>query len=112
MGSNEADAAVAEPLFIDFTGRPVSMRINGTAARPDHRDHRLWLEPEHLEAVNRIELEYRNSFDATGDGFHRFVDLMGVHRVHRHRRRHERHRVVRDGGGVRTDVRRYDHVAG
>ena len=63
-----------EPLFMDFTGRPLALVINGVDADPDHRGHRLWLPLEQLDSRNRIELEYENRYDATGDGFHRFVD--------------------------------------
>jgi aminopeptidase N len=62
------------PLFLDFTGHPERLVVNGTHVEPDHRDDRLLLPPEHLAARNRIELDYRNRFDTTGHGLHRFVD--------------------------------------
>lgn len=62
------------PLFLDFTGGPRMMTVNGTQLDPDQRGHRLWLAPQHLVTHNRIVIEFENDFDATGDGFHRFVD--------------------------------------
>jgi aminopeptidase N len=64
----------AAPLFLDFTGTLGSLRVNGTDLAPDHRDHRIWIAPEHLRMHNRIVIEYLNSYDATGDGFHAFLD--------------------------------------
>ena len=63
-----------EALFIDFTGRPTSLLVNGSSLLPDHRDHRLHLPAAALEAQNRIIVDYENRYDATGDGFHHFVD--------------------------------------
>jgi aminopeptidase N len=62
------------PLFLDFTGGPRMLTVNGTLLDPDHRAQRLWLPPEHLVTHNRLVLEFENAFDGTGDGFHRFVD--------------------------------------
>ncbi len=62
------------PLFLDFTGGPRMITVNGSQLEPDQRGHRLWLAPEHLVTHNRIVIEFENDFDATGDGFHRFVD--------------------------------------
>ncbi|MFV2062143.1 MAG: M1 family metallopeptidase, partial [Chloroflexota bacterium] len=62
------------PLFLDFTGSVTSMSINGVVVEPDHRVHRLWLAPDLLRTRNSVSIEYRNAFDATGDGFHHFVD--------------------------------------
>jgi aminopeptidase N len=64
----------AGPLFLDFTGTLGSLRVNGTDLAADHRDHRIWIAPEHLRMHNRIVIEYLNSYDATGDGFHAFLD--------------------------------------
>jgi aminopeptidase N len=62
------------PVFLDFRGSPTRLVVNGMPQEPDHRDHRLWLPDELLSAFNRVEVEYDNDFDVTGDGFHRFVD--------------------------------------
>ncbi len=64
----------AAPLFLDFRGTPVRLSVNGKPQEPDHRDHRLWLPDELLATSNRVEVEYENDFDLSGDGFHRFVD--------------------------------------
>ncbi|HCC61967.1 MAG TPA: aminopeptidase N, partial [Pseudomonas sp.] len=63
-----------EPLFMDFTGGPRALQVNGTDLEPDHRDHRLWLPAEHLRMHNRVVIEYENTYDATGDGLHHFID--------------------------------------
>jgi aminopeptidase N len=62
------------PLFIDFNGHPGRLVVNGHEVVPDHRGHRLWLPAEILGTHNRVELEYRNPFDLTGHGLHRFSD--------------------------------------
>ena len=62
------------PLFLDFTGGPRLMTVNGARLEPDQRAHRLWLSPDNLVTHNRIVIEFENAFDATGDGFHRFID--------------------------------------
>jgi aminopeptidase N len=62
------------PLFLDFSGRVTSLQANGEMAEPDHRDHRLWLRKDQLRMHNRFVIEYENTYDATGDGLHRFVD--------------------------------------
>ncbi len=64
----------AAPLFLDFTGTLRSLRVNGIDHEADHRGHRIWLAPEHLRMHNRIVVDYHNSYDATGDGFHAFRD--------------------------------------
>ena len=63
------------PLFLDFSGAPRSAcGLNGEDIEPDHRDHRLWLTREQLRTHNRLVIDYENTYDATGDGLHRFVD--------------------------------------
>ncbi len=64
----------ATPLFLDFTGTLRSLRANGTDLVPDHRGHRIWLEPANLRMHNRLVIEYENAYDVTGDGLHSFVD--------------------------------------
>ena len=61
-------------LFLDFRGRPQRLTLNGSLLHPEQRDHRLWLPAEFLAVSNRVEVEYENDFDLTGDGFHRFID--------------------------------------
>ena len=63
-----------EPLFLEFTGQPLSLSLNGEQLEAEHRGHRLWLPLEGLRSRNHLVLEYRNNFDATGDGFHHFLD--------------------------------------
>ncbi len=62
------------PLFLDFSGSVSRVTVDGTPMAVDHRDHRLWLPGEVLGAEARLEVEYENDFDTSGDGFHRFVD--------------------------------------
>jgi aminopeptidase N len=64
----------AKPLFLDFTGQPARLVVNGVAMEPEQREHRLWLPPRSLAGQNRVELEYENAFDVTGHGLHRFTD--------------------------------------
>lgn len=66
--------SVDGPLFLDFTGRPSRLTVNGTIVDPDPRSHRLWLPAQGLAPANRVVVEYENSFDLTGDGFHHFLD--------------------------------------
>ena len=61
-------------LFLDFRGHPRRLVVNGRAIEPDHRQHRLWLPGSSLASSNRVEVEYENGYDVTGDGLHRFVD--------------------------------------
>jgi aminopeptidase N len=62
------------PLFLDFSGRVIGLRANGEDIEPDHRDQRLWLTREQLRTHNRLVIDYENTYDATGDGLHRFLD--------------------------------------
>lgn len=62
------------PLFVDFSGTPNSLSVNGSVVEPDHREHRIWFRQDQMRLHNRIVLEYENSYDATGDGLHHFVD--------------------------------------
>jgi aminopeptidase N len=64
----------SSPLFMNFTGTVTDLRINGVSLPADHRDHRLWLPPEQLSARMELEVRYRNAYDHSGSGFHRFVD--------------------------------------
>jgi aminopeptidase N len=63
-----------EPLFLDFRGRVVELRVAGQRLEADHRDDRLWLPGELLGRRSVIEVDYENAFDRAGNGFHRFVD--------------------------------------
>ena len=68
-------ASLDDPLFIDFKGEQITaLRVNGRAVEPDVRDNRIWLAGSALAARNTVRVEYRNRYDDTGDGFHRFVD--------------------------------------
>ena len=62
------------PLFLDFSGGPRLATVNGSHVELDQRGHRIWLPPDQLRMHNRIVIEYENSYDATGDGLHHFVD--------------------------------------
>ncbi len=62
------------PLFVDFSGEPRLLTVNGSRVDPEQRGHRLWFRPDQLLMHNRIVIEYENRYDATGDGLHHFVD--------------------------------------
>ena len=64
-----------DPLFIDFKGERITrLTVNGQAVEADLRDNRIWLAGSLLAPRNTVRVEYRNRYDDTGDGFHRFVD--------------------------------------
>jgi aminopeptidase N len=82
-GSDEYDGRVvarfatsdrSTPLFLNFTGSVVELRVNGSPVPADHRDHRLWLAPEELAPRMVLDIRYHNVYDHSGSGFHRFVD--------------------------------------
>jgi aminopeptidase N len=65
----------SEPLFLDFKGLDVTgLSVNGTALEADAHDSRVWLPGHLLEPRSSVTVAYRNRYDDTGDGFHRFVD--------------------------------------
>jgi aminopeptidase N len=61
-------------LFLDFRGHPLALRVNGARLEPEHREQRIWLPGASLATHNRVEVDFENEYDVTGDGFHRFVD--------------------------------------
>lgn len=63
-------------LFLDFTGRDVDLlRVNGAAADAAARTrHRIPIEASLLRGENVVEVSWRNDFDRTGVGLHRFRD--------------------------------------
>jgi aminopeptidase N len=64
-----------DPLFIDWKGAEItSLVVNGRTADAQVRDNRIWLDASLLAPRTTVRIEYRNQFDSTGDGFHRFVD--------------------------------------
>jgi aminopeptidase N len=63
-----------EPLFLDFTGSVSVVRANGQEVEVRREQHRLWLPAEALAPEMRVEVEYRNRYDRTGDGLHHFRD--------------------------------------
>jgi len=61
--------------FLDFTGGEVlRFEINGAAGAPAPHPHRLPLDADRLREANVVEVRYRNAYDTTGVGFHRFQD--------------------------------------
>jgi aminopeptidase N len=63
------------PLFLDFRGRAIDrLEIGGQAVEPDWTGYRLTLPAEHVTDQMVVRVVYQNDYDATGDGFHRFVD--------------------------------------
>ena len=69
--------AVSGPgdLFLDFRGGSIeSLRVNGTPISPDRPGARIVLPAAVLGPTTEVVVAYENAYDATGDGFHRFVD--------------------------------------
>jgi len=66
----------AAGTFLDFTGDDLmELEVNGRAVRPEERHpFRIELPGSHLRAENRVRIRYRNEYDRTGVGFHRFED--------------------------------------
>ncbi len=62
------------PLFLDFTGEVAALTINGRPATADQHDHRVWLRADELAQRMVLEVTYRNRYDHSGSGFHRFLD--------------------------------------
>jgi aminopeptidase N len=76
-GRARIQASVADtsaPLWIDFIGRIEACTVNGERVEPEHRGTRLWLPADRLEPRTVVAVDYRNEYDHTGDGFHRFRD--------------------------------------
>ena len=69
----EAPSAEA-PLFVDFTGSATSIDLDGVPSVTERQRHRVWLRDLMTPGRHRLEISYRNHFDVSGDGFHRFVD--------------------------------------
>ncbi len=63
-----------EPLFLDFTGRVTSLSLDGAPIEVDQRGHRLFLPGDRLGERVVLDVTYRNAYDHSGAGFHRFVD--------------------------------------
>jgi aminopeptidase N len=61
------------PLFLDFSGDVLALRVDGAPVSVERQGHRLLL-PSRLTGPTEVEVDYRNRYDHTGDGFHRFVD--------------------------------------
>lgn len=62
------------PLHLDFSGTVTALRIEGEPSPIEHRDHRLWIDPDRQAERLRVEVEYRKTYDLTGDGLYRFID--------------------------------------
>ncbi|MFN8624084.1 MAG: aminopeptidase N [Chloroflexota bacterium] len=62
------------PLFLEFTGNVTALHIDGRPATAEQRDHRLWLPMDRLGDHVELHIDYRNDYDHSGAGFHRFVD--------------------------------------
>ena len=54
------------PLFLDFTGQPLQLLVNGAAVAIEHHEHRIRLPASRLARRNRVEIGYRNRFDTHG----------------------------------------------
>jgi len=62
------------PLFLDFTGRVTTLLLDGVPIEVDQRGHRLFLPVDRLGERAVLDATYRNAYDHSGAGFHRFVD--------------------------------------
>lgn len=61
--------------FLDFSGgTTVSLVVNGTPCDPSTHPYRIALDAALLRAENEVTVRYRNDYDTTGVGFHRFQD--------------------------------------
>ena len=62
--------------YLDHTGLRIdSMELNGEAiAEPEWDGHRLVLPSDLLATENRLEINYTNAYDTSGEGLHRFED--------------------------------------
>jgi aminopeptidase N len=72
FGHREPDTGT----WLDFTGGDIlSLEVNGVACSPERvTPHRLSLQGSLLGPENEVRIAYRNPYDRTGVGFHRFVD--------------------------------------
>src|SRR5690606_27575050 len=67
--------APGEGTFLDHHGGEIlGITVNGAKAEGLLAGYRICLPSELLRRRNEIVIEYRNPFDRTGVGFHRFVD--------------------------------------
>ena len=63
------------PLFLDYRGRTIErLEVNGERIEPEWTGYRLTLPANVVGAQMTVRIQYVNDYDATGDGFHRFVD--------------------------------------
>ncbi|NNJ47232.1 MAG: aminopeptidase N, partial [Acidimicrobiia bacterium] len=64
-----------ESTFLDFTGSVIErFVVNGIERDPIWHENRLALPAEWLAAANEIRIQYVNTYDHSGEGFHQFVD--------------------------------------
>ncbi|MGI9608890.1 MAG: aminopeptidase N, partial [Acidimicrobiia bacterium] len=64
-----------EDTFLDFTGSVIErFVVNGIERDPVWHENRLALTAEWLAPVNEIRVQYVNTYDHSGEGFHQFVD--------------------------------------
>jgi len=63
------------PLFLDYRGRTIErLEVNGERIEPEWTGYRLTLPANVVGGQMTVRIQYVNDYDATGDGFHRFVD--------------------------------------
>ncbi len=62
------------PIWLDATGGDPFVTFNGRALPGTVHGHRIMLPGDLATGPARVEVDYRNRYDHTGDGFHRFVD--------------------------------------
>jgi aminopeptidase N len=62
------------PIWLDATAGDPFVTLDGRALPGVVRGHRIVLPDDLPVGTAVVEVDYRNRFDLTGDGFHRFVD--------------------------------------
>jgi len=62
------------PIWLDATGGEPFVTLDGRPLRGAVEGHRIMLPADLPPGPVLVEVDYRNAYDQTGDGFHRFVD--------------------------------------
>ena len=62
------------PIWLDATGGEPFVTLDGRVLPDAVHDHRILLPDGQPAGPAVVEVDYRNRYDLTGDGFHRFVD--------------------------------------
>jgi aminopeptidase N len=62
------------PIWLDATGGEPFVTLDGRALTGTVDGHRILMPPGLAAGRAVVEVDYRNRYDLTGDGFHRFID--------------------------------------